>query len=69
MNRYCPDHGIVPATHRCRWPNGSTRQWRKDRAGILASTPNCWCGEPAVEIHHVTSTKLQAVCYQHNPRG
>jgi hypothetical protein len=65
------------ASHPKRWRNGSTTAWRTQRARILARDPLCWCGERAVEVHHLTDSpvlnvpdgELQGVCFKHNPRG
>ena len=74
MKKYCIVHRIVDPTHRCgRWANGSTRQWRRTRAAILARDGHrCThpgCDELATEVHHVTDTELWSVCFAHNPRG
>jgi 5-methylcytosine-specific restriction endonuclease McrA len=70
---------IVPTTHNHRrWANGSTRQWRKVRAAVLARDEHrCThtfrngtrCTERATEVHHVTDTQLRSVCFKHNQRG
>lgn len=56
--------------------NGSTRQWRRVRARILAHQPTCAiCGAPAEHVDHITPvarggtdhpTNLQALCARHN---
>ncbi|MFJ9433680.1 HNH endonuclease [Streptomyces sp. NPDC101490] len=33
---------------------GSTAQWRRTRAAVLAEEPWCrWCGGPAAEVDHI----------------
>jgi 5-methylcytosine-specific restriction protein A len=56
--------------------NGSTRQWRKTRAVVLARAPVCAeCGRPAEHVDHVRPiarggtdqrSNLQALCARCN---
>lgn len=74
MKRTCPRCGAIGCTqHRATARNGSTREWRKVRAQILARDRyRCQqCGDPANTVDHIRAkanggsdrpTNLRALC-------
>ena len=83
--RNCSDGGIaVPGKSRCRAHGGGAwarvspvsrgrygADWQLRRARVLREQPNCECGRPATDVHHVVAaadggsddrSNLRAVC-------
>ena len=50
--------------------NGSTRQWRKTRAAVLAQQPLCAeCGRPAEHVDHIEPIARGGTDHPANLRG